>query len=69
MRRLVTLYLHGLQTYLYWSVDTKRYSIRLLIINKTFKKFLNNKIVQAIWIRQKNMAARGRGLFSLYIYI
>ena len=27
------------------------------------------KIVQAIWIRQKNMAARGRGLFSLYIYI
>ena len=28
-----------------------------------------NKIIQAIWIRQKNMAARGRGLFSLYIYI
>ena len=27
------------------------------------------KIVQAIWIRQKNMATRGRGLFSLYIYI
>ena len=27
------------------------------------------KIVQAIWIRQKNMAARGRGLFSVYIYI
>ena len=29
----------------------------------------STKIVQAIWIRQKNMAARGRGLFSLYIYI
>ena len=27
------------------------------------------KIVQAIWICQKNMAARGRGLFSLYICI
>ena len=27
------------------------------------------KIVQAIWISQKNMAARGRGLFSLYISI
>ena len=27
------------------------------------------KIVQAIMIRKKNMAARGRGLFSLYIYI
>ena len=27
------------------------------------------KIVQAIWIRQKNMAARGQGLFSLYFYI
>ena len=29
----------------------------------------STKIVQAIWIRQKKMAARGRGLFSLYIYI
>ena len=29
----------------------------------------STKIVQAIWNRQKNMAARGRGLFSLYIYI
>ena len=29
----------------------------------------STKIVQAIWIRQKNMAARGRGLFSLYIYM
>ena len=29
----------------------------------------STKIVQAIWIRQKNMAARGQGLFSLYIYI
>ena len=29
----------------------------------------STKIVQAIWICQKNMAARGRGLFSLYIYI
>ena len=27
------------------------------------------QIVQAIWIRQKNMTARGRGLFSLYIHI
>ena len=27
------------------------------------------KIVQAIWICQKNMAVRGRGLFSLYICI
>ena len=27
------------------------------------------KIVQAIWICQKNMAARGWGLFSLYIFI
>ena len=27
------------------------------------------KIVQAIWNSSKNMAARGRGLFSLYIYI
>ena len=29
----------------------------------------SNKIVQAIWNCQKNMAARGRGLFSLYFYI
>ena len=29
----------------------------------------STKIVQDIWIGQKNMAARGRGLFSLYIYI
>ena len=29
----------------------------------------STKIVQAIWIHQKNIAARGRGLFSLYIYI
>ena len=29
----------------------------------------STKIAQAIWIRQKNTAARGRGLFSLYIYI
>ena len=29
----------------------------------------STKIVQAIWIRQKNMAARGWGLFSQYIYI
>ena len=29
----------------------------------------STKIVQDIWIRQKNMATRGRGLFSLYIYI
>ena len=29
----------------------------------------STKIVEAIWIRQKNMAATGRGLFSLYIYI
>ena len=29
----------------------------------------STKIVQAIWICQKNMAARERGLFSLYIYI
>ena len=37
----------------------------------------STKIVQAIWIREKNMAARGwlwcvgggGGLFSLYIYI
>ena len=29
----------------------------------------STKIVQAIWICHKNMAARGRGLFSLYIYI
>ena len=29
----------------------------------------STKIVQAIWICQKNMAARGRGLFSLYIYV
>ena len=29
----------------------------------------STKIVQAIWICQKNMAARGRGLFSLYMYI
>ena len=29
----------------------------------------STKIVQAIWIRQKNMAARGQGLFSLYIYV
>ena len=29
----------------------------------------STKIVQAIRIRQKNMAARGRGLFSLYINI
>ena len=29
----------------------------------------STKIVQAIWICQKNMAARGWGLFSLYIYI
>ena len=27
------------------------------------------KIVQAIWNRQKTPVARGRGLFSLYIYI
>ena len=31
--------------------------------------WLSSTIVQAIWIRQKNMAARGRGLFSLYICI
>ena len=29
----------------------------------------SNKVVQAVMIRQKNMAARGQGLFSLYIYI
>ena len=29
----------------------------------------STKIVQAVLIPQKNMAARGRGLFSLYIYI
>ena len=29
----------------------------------------STKIVQAIWIREKNLAARGRGFFSLYIYI
>ena len=29
----------------------------------------STKVAQAIWIRQKNMAARGRGLFSLYIYV
>ena len=29
----------------------------------------STKIVQAIMIRQKNMAARGRGLLFLYIYI
>ena len=29
----------------------------------------STKIVQAIWIREKHMAARGWGLFSLYIYI
>ena len=29
----------------------------------------STKIVQAIWISSKNMAARGRGLFSFYIYI
>ena len=29
----------------------------------------STKIVQDIWIRQKNMATRGQGLFSLYIYI
>ena len=34
-----------------------------------FLWWFSTKIVQAIWIRQKNMAARGRGLFSLYIYI
>ena len=34
-----------------------------------FLLWLSTKIVQAIWICQKNMAARGRGSFSLYIYI
>ena len=34
-----------------------------------FLWLFSTKIVQAIWIRQKNMAARGWGLFSLYIYI
>ena len=29
----------------------------------------STKIVEAIWIRQKNMTATGQGLFSLYIYI
>ena len=29
----------------------------------------STKIVQAIWIHQKNMAARGAGLIFLYIYI
>ena len=29
----------------------------------------STKIVQAIWIRQKNMASRGRGLFSLNIFM
>ena len=28
----------------------------------------STKIIQAVMIRQKNMAARGRGIFSLYIY-
>ena len=41
-----------------------------------FLWWCSTKIVQAIWIRQKDMTARwgvggggGRGLFSLYIYI
>ena len=34
-----------------------------------FLWYSSTKIVQAIWIRQKNMATRERGLFSLYIYL
>ena len=29
----------------------------------------STKIVQAVMIRQKDRVARGRGLFSLYIYL
>ena len=36
---------------------------------EVFLWWFSTKIVQAIWILQKNMAARERGLFSLYIYI
>ena len=36
---------------------------------KIFLWWFCTKIVQAIWICQKNMAARGRALFSLYIFI
>ena len=40
-----------------------------IIFSEMFLWWSSTKIVQAIWIRQKNMAARGRGLFSLCIYI
>ena len=39
------------------------------IFVEMFLWWSSTKIVQAIWIRQKNMATRGQGLFSLYIYI
>ena len=38
-------------------------------LKEMFLWWSSTKIVQAVWIRQKNMAARGRGLFSLCIYI
>ena len=40
-----------------------------IILQKMFPWWSCTKIIQAIWICQKNMAARGRGLFSLYICI
>ena len=36
---------------------------------EVFLWWSSTMIVQVIWIRQKNMAARGPGLFSLYIHI
>ena len=45
-------------------LDRLEYNLKAM-----FLWWSSTKIVQAVWIRQKNMAARGRGLFSLCIYI
>ena len=59
--------------YLYRKLKKSSYQKQLDRFQYNFAEIFlcwsSPKIVQAIWIRQKNIAAREQGLFSLYIYI
>ena len=66
-RGLFSLYIYIEALKLFLSETNGPISIYIFV--EMFLWWSSTKIVQAIWIRQKNMTARGQGLFSLYIYI
>ena len=65
-RGLFSLYIYIENLKIFLSETTERFPYNFA---EMFLWRSSTKIIQAIWICQKNMATRGQGLFSLYIFI